>query len=560
MPRLGVALDLGTSGFRAQTIDIDNHGRILSTAVTARHPLPGANVMDHLHFALEVGLDCAHALVIGAVNRVIDALRIDRTQVVRVAICGNPIQLSLFQAIEIRDLAYAGKRKLEALGVVPPGRDAHVLKASQILGLDLSAEVYVPPAVRHEIGADALAMMIQTGMLDKDEIAITTDYGTNAEMALMVHGTVYTGSTATGPALEGQHIENGLLALPGAISNVEFIESETQPAGAVAGGAALKGRLRTFVLDHEMMPRPGDTVDPVTGRVIDEGELEATGITGTGVVALVSQGLQARLIRIPRIQTLDGDIKLPNGLRFTEKDLVEAGKAIGAIRAGHITLCREAGIGMEDIQTAYMSGASGTYFDALKAQAIGLVPANVKRIYQVGNTSLAMARDVVRNPERLWDMKRIADQLRQHHCMFSSSTVFKKVYLLELSYWTEGMPLNQYRELLHRYGLPTINEVNNNPEVIKTVNRDIQDFGLMGLKTIYDIGQRNAIVFDNCIGDGACVDACPEKAIGMKENEEGFSIIIDLSLCDGVECRRCERACGEKCFSLISLLANQDDR
>ena len=78
------------------------------------------------------------------------------------------------------------------------------------------------------------------------------------------------------------------------------------------------------------------------------------------------------------------EIHLPNDIIFTEEDLVEAGKAIGAIRAGHITLCQEAGIRLEDIETAYMSGASGTYVDALKAQELGMIPAQVKKIYQVG--------------------------------------------------------------------------------------------------------------------------------------------------------------------------------
>ncbi|MBT4873770.1 MAG: 4Fe-4S ferredoxin, partial [Desulfobacula sp.] len=184
MARLGIALDLGTSGFRGQALNLDQSGTIISTAVTTRHPLPGANVMDHLHFAIELGLDRAHEVMIQAVNKVIDNLRINNEEVVRLAVCGNPIQLSLFQKIEIRDLAYAGKRKLEALGVVAPKRDAQIIKASDIPGLNLpaDAEILIPPAVRHEIGADALAMMIQTGMLEKDDIAIATDYGTNAEM------------------------------------------------------------------------------------------------------------------------------------------------------------------------------------------------------------------------------------------------------------------------------------------------------------------------------------------------------------------------------------------
>ena len=560
MGKLGIALDLGTSGFRGHAIDLDQNGTILSTAVTTRHPLPGANVIDHLHFALEVGLDWAHQVVVHAANRVIDNLRIDKNEVVRLAVCGNPIQLSLFQEIEFRDLAYAGKRKLESLGVVPPKRDAQIVKARDIRGLDLSsdADILIPPAVRHEIGADALAMMIQTGMLEKDEIAIVTDYGTNAEMALIYEGTVYTGSTAAGPALEGQQIEDGLLALPGAISDVDFqpeenvvtvgfkrVESDDQPSS---------GNLKTYVLNQEMMARPGDTVDPTTGSVLEEGELEAVGITGTGVVALLSQGMKARLIHIPRINTADTEIHLPNGIKFTEKDLLEAGKAIGSVRAGHITLCEEAGIQLEDIETAYMSGASGTYVDALKAQEIGMIPARVKKIYQVGNTSLAMARDMVRDEGELWHMKQVADDLRQHHCMFAASKVFEKVYILELSYWTEGMPLKQYQKFLKKYDLPSLKEVIAIPQVIKTVEKDIPELGVMGLEIIPDIGQRKTVFFEDCLGDGACIDECPENALEMEEQDGNFGITINLALCDGVACMRCERACTEKVFDLIGLI------
>jgi methylamine methyltransferase corrinoid protein reductive activase len=561
MAQLGIALDLGTSGFRGHAIDLDQDGIVLSTAVTTRHPLPGANVIDHLHFALEVGLDWAHQVMVDAVNQVIDNLRIDKSEVVRLAVCGNPIQLSLFQEIEFRDLAYAGKRKLESLGVIPPKRDAQIVKARDIRGLDIprDADVMIPPAVRHEIGADALAMMIQTGMLKKDEISIVTDYGTNAEMALIYKGTVYTGSTAAGPALEGQQIEDGLLALPGAISDVDFqrqeeavaavgfkrVESDDQPEN---------GYLKTYVLDKDMMPRPGDTVDPTTGSVLEKGELEAVGITGTGVVALISQGMKARLMHIPKINTSDTEIHLPNEIKFTENDLVEAGKAIGSVRAGHITLCQEAGILIEDIETAYMSGASGTYVDAIKAQQIGMIPARVKRIYQVGNTSLAMSKDIVRDEKNLWRMKQVADELRQHHCMFAESKVFEKVYILELSYWTEGMPVSQYQRFLKKYGLPPLKEVIDLPEVIKTVQKDIPDLGVMGLKIIPDIGQRKTIHFDGCIGCSACLDNCQENALDIEEEDGDFGITINLALCDGVACRRCERACTEKVFDLIKLI------
>ncbi|NTU47555.1 MAG: methylamine methyltransferase corrinoid protein reductive activase [Syntrophobacteraceae bacterium] len=564
MGRLGIALDLGTSGFRGQAIDLQNHGEILSTAVTTRHPFPGANVIDHLHFALEVGVPRANEVIVHAVNQVIGHLRVDTADVVRLAVCGNPIQLSLFQGIEIRDLAYAGKRKLESLGVVSPKRNAQSIKARDIPGLQVpgDTEVLIPPAVRHEIGADALAMMIQTGMLDKDEIAIVTDYGTNAEMALIVKGTVYTGSTAAGPALEGQQISDGILALPGAISDVSFEADDRLSVGFRGFGRGdeqpLSGVLRTFVLDKEMMARPGDSVDPLTGRLMENGSLEAVGITGTGVIAILSQGMKAKMIHLPRINTQDEEIHLPNDLKFTEEDLKEAGKAIGAIRAGHVTLCHESGIRLEDIETAYMSGASGTYVDALKAQEIGMIPARVKRIYQVGNTSLAMARDMVRDVQKLWNMQEFADTLRQNHIMFAESKVFEKVYILELSYWTEGMPWNQYQRYLTKYGLPLLVEVDDLPEVIKTVQRDIPDLGVMGLEIIPDIGERKTMMFQGCAGDAECVLECPEKALQMKRRGDQYAITINLALCNGVACRRCERVCKEKAFDLIALLCSRD--
>jgi methylamine methyltransferase corrinoid protein reductive activase len=552
---MGIALDLGTSGFRGQAVDLDQKGLIVSTAMTTRHPLPGGNVMDHLHFAIDVGLNWAHDVVVAATNQVIENLRIPKQDVARLAVCGNPIQLSLFQEIEIRDLAYAGKRKLEALGVVPPHRDAQIRRASDVRGLDLpaDAEVLIPPAVRHEVGADALAMMIQTGMLEKGEIAITTDYGTNAEMALIVKGNVYSGSTAAGPALEGQQIEDGLLALPGAISDVAF---EGHAATGQASDQPANGRLRTFVLGEDMIPHPGDTVAPGTGEMFHSG-CKAVGITGTGVIALISEGIRSGLIRIPKIKTATGEIHLPNGVKFRKKDLIEAGKAIGAVRAGHIALCETAGIGLEEIETAYMSGASGTYVDALKAKDIGMIPAGVKRVYQVGNTSLAMARDLVRDVEELWRMKRVADDLRQHHCMFAESKVFEKVYILELSYWTEGMPLDQYQAFLKKFGLPPLKNVNNHPEVIKTVARDISDLGVQGLRIIKDVGQRKTVAFKGCTGCGTCVEQCSEKALQLN-GESSTDITINLAFCNGVACQRCGTACEEKVFDWVKLVTSKE--
>ena len=534
MQHFYLAIDIGTSGLRCQAIDRSS-GQLLSTAVTTRHPLPGANVVDHLHFALEIGLGKAQRILIEAVNRIIGSLHVETEHVVRVAVCGNPIQLSLFQGIEIRDLAYAGKRKLEALDIQIPDRDAAVIRAHDIPDLDLpgTCDIIVPPAVRHEIGADALAMMIQTGMLEKDETSLVTDYGTNAEMALFHDGRVITGSTAAGPALEGQQISCGMLAIPGAMSDLK----KEGPYH------------RAIVLDHDMLPGLGPLVDLFNGRIVEHGVIVPSGITGTGTVAVMDEAIKSGLVSIPDILTIDGQLHFGD-IFFNETDLLEAGKAIGSVRAGHITLCHEAGIQLEDVHTAYMSGASGTYVDALSALELGMIPAHVRKVYQVGNTSLAMAVDLVKNPINLDIMSELSKKLRKTHCMFASSKTFEKIYILELSYWTEGMPIEQYRDFLKRYRLPDLTPASGYPEVFKTVKRDIEDLGKKGLTIISDIGRCVKVLVKNCTGCGLCVDECPEKTLRLVEDSEFATLALDRSLCNGVSCRRCERACTENALKL----------
>ena len=86
----GLSLDIGTSGTRAHAVALSN-GKIISTAMTSCHPLPGANIMGHLTFCINVGSDIAHRILMDTVNKVIRNLHINLKQVERVAICGNPI-------------------------------------------------------------------------------------------------------------------------------------------------------------------------------------------------------------------------------------------------------------------------------------------------------------------------------------------------------------------------------------------------------------------------------------------------------------------------------------
>jgi methylamine methyltransferase corrinoid protein reductive activase len=539
MSRLAVAIDLGTSGFRAQALEIPR-GTIISTVITTSHPLPGANVIDHLHFALEIGIETARDLVLQAINKMLSRLQVAIVDVVRLAVCGNPTQLSLFQGMEIRDLAYAGSSKLQRLLIKSPKRAAAIRHASDFPGLKLpdSCDIIIPPAVRDEVGADALALLIQSGILDCDTTSIAIDYGTNAEMVLVHNGKYFTASAAAGPALEGQHISCGTLAIPGAISDLEHVEGDNY---------------RLIVLDADMQPTEGSLVNLSQLREIEPANgLQAKAITGTGVIAAIDQAIKAGIISIPNIKTDDKQLHFGSEIYLGEDDLAEAGKAIGAIRAGYFTLSIEAGITPADINEAYLAGASGTYVDAHKSGRLGLIPPRVDRVKQVGNTSLAMARELATTPARLKDMTVLANSLRNSHYMFAKSKVFAKLFLLELSYWTEGMPMKIYREMLQRHrlcDLPLRKEIS---QVVRTVKRDIDNLGQNGLETIEQIGRVAALQLEGCQSCLTCMESCPTDAISIDVTTVPPIISLAHDLCNGVTCRRCEPACKPKVFHLES--------
>lgn len=537
----GIALDLGTSGFRSHLVDLDKGGKILDTAITSRHPLPGANIMDHMHFWMKSGREITHKIIVQTIYDLINLYGKEKlSQVSKLSVCGNPIQLSLFENIEIRDLAFAGKNKLKSLGVVAPSRKAHITTAGDIglLEVDPDTEVLIPPAIRHEIGADALAMIIKSGMLDKNETCMVTDYGTNAEMGLYYDGELYSGSAAAGPAMEGQSIEYGALASPSVISDVNISDD---------------GTWDNIVLDDMLNPILTAKVNPITGETVKILNYESKGVTGTGVVSSIAEGLKSGIISLPGISTPDHKIHLTDGVYLTESDIKEAGKAMGAIRAGHRTLMYEVGLSDNDIKTMYMAGASGTYVDPFKAQYCGMIPRVLKEVYQLGNTSLMMAHDLLKSENTLDNMQDVANSISANHIMFAGNQKFEDMYVLELAYWDEGMPMEMYNTLMEASGFPKLPDIVP-PNICKRIAKsDIPDVGA-GVHTLEKVGMIMKGKFDGCTGCRKCQHGCPEKALTVyDQNDNSHVINIRSDLCLGTACQACEFNCPEKVYKFIDL-------
>nr|WP_321464896.1 methylamine methyltransferase corrinoid protein reductive activase [uncultured Desulfobulbus sp.] len=541
MEQLGVAMDIGTSGLRAQAVDLAS-GKVISTAISLTHPLPGANVVDHLHFALEVGVSTATQILRQAVRTMVHHLRIPVASIRRLALCGNTVQLSLFQGIEVRDLAYTGTRKLAALGIVAPDRHGIIVNAGTLpgLGVEKHCAVIIPPAVCPTIGADGLAMLLQSDILRETQTALITDYGTNAEMALYHDGRIITASAAAGPAIEGQQIACGMLAAPGAVSDLQPLDASGY---------------RLLVLDEAMQPVQGPVVELERPSAAESTSVLVWGITGTGVVALLSEALRGGHIQLPYIQTPDSRLHLGQKLYFSEEDLQEAGKAIGAIRAGHVTLCHNAGIGYGDVHAVYMAGAAGTYADPVKAMSVGLLPSSAQEVHQVGNTSLKMARELVLAPSRLEAMEQLAEQLRVDHCVLAASDIFKKMYMLELSFWSEGLPMTAYRKLMNRYGIKEFSMKVASPVIQRDEQGERRQWGRLGLQIVADAGQTLSRAIAGCSACSCCVQACPQSALELEGDVDPPLMRLCQSRCAGVACKRCEQVCPEKVMVLSDFFA-----
>lgn len=469
-------------------------------ASTLCHPLPGGNVIDHILFSLTYGQDLAHRIVVKAANRLIELVA-DAKEIELLAVCGNPIQLGLLTNGEIRDLAYSPDAMMRK-GIAMPSREGGVIDA-KTLGLAVDCDILVPPAIKAEVGADAIAMIMKSGMLHEPH-AIGIDFGTNAEMALKIGSRILMGSAAAGPAIEGQHIRHGMLAAPGAISDLEY-----------------DWGWKCRVLDEEMRPRGGDTVDLADGRILTRRKARAAGITGTGVIALVYVGLEAGYIDPPQIATASGNLSLQDGIDFNEQDLLEAGKAFAALRAGERTLAETAEVGLDEIGTCYMAGAAGTLSDPNKARYLGLIPSRTRTVHQLGNTSLQMARDLVTGQETLEEMHKIAD--RAEHISFSTSKSFKRNYLAEYAYWCEGARYSE-RDAGKNAERPLMKIILANEKAPKSpMKYMLPNYRIPGLKTE---------------GNVQCIQACPKGALLLGDS----CFEVDLRRCMGASCLRCERA------------------
>jgi uncharacterized 2Fe-2S/4Fe-4S cluster protein (DUF4445 family) len=374
---LGVAVDIGTTKVVAYLVDL-NSGEIMGTESQPNPQIPfGEDVMSRITYVARNsdGLGRLKGAVVGTINALVARLCAgvgkDPTDVLEMIVVGNTAMHHIFFGITPEHLAQAPYAPAVRGSLsVDPGH----------LGIDIYpfGKVSSLPNIAGFVGADAVAVLMASGLYDDEEMGMMIDIGTNTEIIAGNRERLMGCSCASGPAFEGAHIKHGMRAATGAIERV-WIDPDT----------------------HE-----------IHLRTVDEGP--ARGICGSGIVDAVSEMFKCGFLsdsgrmlssnmsdrfregadgKAEFILVSEEDAEVGMDITITQNDIQEIQLAKAAIFTGVSVLMRKLGVSCSDLRHVYAAGAFGTYVDATSAITIGMYPdIPPERMKFVGNAAGSGAR------------------------------------------------------------------------------------------------------------------------------------------------------------------------
>jgi uncharacterized 2Fe-2S/4Fe-4S cluster protein (DUF4445 family) len=400
-PKYGVAIDIGTTTLAAYLIDFRS-ARIVNT-VSSFNPQAtfGTDVISRIRYAQKPGgLKTLHELIIQAITELILQLAsktgIDLAQILQVNLVGNTGMVHLLLKVNPASLGEAPftPNFIDVIELAPaePGFNIHK-----------DGLLYILPGIGGFVGSDISAGILACG-LAPDKIELLMDIGTNGELVITGKGRMLACSTAAGPAFEGAKISGGMLAQPGAITDIQWT----------------------------------DGTEPVLITINND---PPQGICGTGLIRIIVEFLKRGVITPagrfnPELSdpNYDPDQKryylvkrFQNPIFITQRDIREFQLAKGAIRAGLEIVMKKLGVTCTELETLYLAGAFGTYINPEDAIFIGLLPpVPLDRIKPVGNTAGMGAIISILSQTAL--QKLVATTKKVEHIELANSPDFTEVF------------------------------------------------------------------------------------------------------------------------------------
>lgn len=367
------ACDIGTTTVVCYLIDKET-GQIISTRSAANPQRSfGADVLSRIEAAgrieasSEPGPKIMQTQIVSLLNGFISEMLMEcgRTKVSRFSVAGNTVMCHLLMGISPAKMGRAPFQPDEYFGRAFNPLD---------IGLENCQTMIIFPAVSGFVGGDITAGMMET--VNRNELTLYLDIGTNGEMALGKGDRYVCCATAAGPAFEGAQIEMGMPASKGAVDKVWLegrrikysVIGNDRPVGLCGSGLidALALLLKAGIIDENGTILSGQELPILFRSYVFEVEAEDA-----------AQSTETSLA-----------VHIAPGVYITQEDIRKLQLAKGAIAAGIEVLFKEYGCMPCNIDVLTFAGGFGNYIDKASAAAIGLFPQELlDKAKEVGNAA-----------------------------------------------------------------------------------------------------------------------------------------------------------------------------
>ena len=390
-----LAVDVGTTKIATYLLDL-NTGKVVSTAAAPNPQIRyGEDIISRISYASkdEKSLSEIQGILIACINNLlVDVCNngsVSSSEVYDAVIVGNTVMHHLLLGITPR---FVGQSPF-----APAVRSPVTIRAKDVgLKISSAANVYVPPNVAGFVGSDTVADVLATEISKSKSLSLMIDVGTNTEIILGNSESMISCSCASGPALEGGHIEYGTRAEPGAIENVYIDPRTLEPWLKTVGDARPRGICGSGIVD-------------VVAGMLRAGIINRQGLINTGLKTprIRSEGGARYVLSLKQDNDLDRDIVV------TQRDVQEVQLAKAAIYSGTAVLMKRFGVITSEIERVFLAGAFGTYVDPHSAMIVGMYPdVPLQRVHFVGNAAGSGARMMLLSREVRRDAERIAQQIQ----------------------------------------------------------------------------------------------------------------------------------------------------
>ena len=392
----GAAFDVGTTTVVGSLMDLQTGHEVAVASRTNPQVSFGDDVVARITHAAEgEGRAELHDAIIDCINDILAELReragVPAETIYEVTFVGNTTMHHLLLGLDPTNVA-----QIPFPAVL---RGAAVVDTSD-LGIEIHprGRLYAMPNIAGFVGGDTVGVILATGLLEREQIALAVDIGTNGEMVLGSRERMVACSTAAGPAFEGARIRLGMRAAEGAIEQVRMGDDV---AISVIGNVPARGLCGSALIDAVADLLRVGILDP-TGRMRPP----------EGVPDDVPEAIRRRVVQTERgvefILACDEQTSIDGPVTLTNRDVREVQLAKGAIRAGIEILKQQLGIDDDGIDAVLLAGGFGNFIRRRNALRIGLLPpVEHERIHFVGNAAVVGAKMVL----ACADYRRQADRI-----------------------------------------------------------------------------------------------------------------------------------------------------